>query len=232
MKLKTSFSKKKLLLLIVFITLFGYFLNTFRIHFIEFEGDLSYLEIENLRISGLMYVKNKSILFTDTKEFISTIKEQNPEVKNIEIYPKNISKLIIKVSNHEVCCVLEDTNTNKYLVSIDGKILKKINRYSKYPHEIKLNQEISINQVFPINSLKKIVEIENILLSKEMEIKDIKIEGDKIEMKMETDQLVVLDSETNIKDFIEKLSTMLDYLKQKNLSFKKMDFRFGNVIIE
>lgn len=232
MKLKTSFSKKYILILVLISILLLYFLSTFRINFIEFEGDLTYLDFENLRISGLIYVKNKNIFLNNTEELISSIKEQNPEIKMLEARPKNISKILIKVTNIDVCCVLEDINTNKFLVDSNGKILKRVNRENKYPHEIKLEQQLDLNSNLSINSLKKIVEIENILLSKELEIENIKIEDDKIELRLVGHQVVILNSETNIKDFIEKLTTMLDYLKQKNLDFKKMDFRFGNVISE
>ncbi len=198
----------------------------------EFTGDLTYLDTSNLRVSGLIYFKNKNLLVSDRNTFISELKNQNPEIEQIDISAKNISTAIVKIKNKEVCCVIKDLNTNKYLIGVDGKILKKLSNDTNYPHEINLTQEVNVEKTYSIDSLRKIVEIENVLLNKEMEISEIILDDLKIEMKLTSNQLVILDSETNIKDFVEKLNTMISYLKQKNLSFKKMDFRFGNVIVE
>lgn len=209
-----------------------FLLSKFQITNLEFQGDLTYLDFDSSRISGLIFLKNKNWFLLNKTEFEQDLLEKNPEIEKIEISPKNASLIHVKIQNKEVCCVVRDLNTNKFLISHEGKVLKKLLRDQNYPHEISLDQQVDLNSQISIRSLKKIVEIENVLLNKDMEISKIKIEGDKIEFKLLSGGLLVLDSETNTKNFIEKLSNMLTYFKQKNLNFNKMDFRFGNVVVE
>ncbi|NBO17294.1 MAG: hypothetical protein EBV07_00150 [Proteobacteria bacterium] len=232
MKSKTLFSKKYLLIIVLVVILIIYLISRFSINFIDFEGDLVYLDLTTSRISGLLFLKNNNLLFSNKENFITELRNQNPEIKEINVYPKNFSHLSIKIKNNDICCVLIDSNTNKFLISSNGKVYKQLSRDQNYPNEISLNQSISLNSNFSIESLKKIVEIENILIDRKLDVLEIMIENDKIEFKLKDNQYVVIDSTTNTKNFMDKLFTMLDYLKQKNLSFKKMDFRFGNVVVE
>lgn len=232
MKSKTFFTKNRIILIIIFISLVVFLITKFQISSLEFQGDLTYIDLDSSRISGLVFLKNKNLFLFNKENFVKNLLEINPEIEKIEVTPKNSSLIQIKIQNKEVCCVVSDLNTNKYLISHDGKVIKKLIRDQNYPHEISLEQELTLDSQISIDSLKKIVEIENVLLNKEIEITEIKIEGDRIEFKLISGGLLVLDSETNTKNFIEKLSNMLTYFKQKNLSFNKMDFRFGNVVVE
>ena len=232
MKSKISFSKKYLLLIILLLVLFAYLITRFSINFIEFEGDTSYLDLSSTRVSGLLLLKNKNILLSSKEDFVKELKNTNPEIQDINFYPKNFSIIAIKIKNYDTCCVLVDNNTNKFLISSEGKVIKTLSRDQNYRNEITLKQVVDINSKFSIDSLKKIVEVENILIDKKLDVSEIRLENDKIEFKLSSNQLIIIDSTTNTKNFMEKLFTMLDYLKQKNLSFQKMDFRFGNVVVE
>ena len=232
MKSKTSSYKKYIFIALFLFVIIAVLVARFKINLIEFEGDTTYLNFQDSRISGLVLLKNKNLLISDKNDFITKLKEINPEISSVEIYPKNFSLVKIKIKNQGICCVLKDKNTNKFLVSLDGKIIKSLSRDTNYPNEISLNQEIDLNSKFTIESLKKIVEIENVLLDKRLEVSEIELDNDKIVFELGDHQTVIIDSQINTKNFIEKLTTMIDYFKQKNLSYKKMDFRFGNVVVE
>lgn len=231
MKLKTYFTKKNLVIFILLVLII-LLISRFQVNYIEFQGDLTYLDVGNSRITGLIFLKNTNLLISSKEQFSKNFLEANPEILKLDIQPKNSSLLSIKVTNKEVCCVISDLNTNKFLISHEGKVFKKLSRDQNYPHEINLKQEVTVDSILSISSLKKIVEIENVLLDKDFDVSEIKLENDKIIFKINTGQYLILDSETNTKNFVEKLSSMMSYLKQKNQEFTKMDFRFGNVVVE
>jgi len=232
MKSKTYFTNKNLVIFLTLFVLIAILIASFKVNSVVFQGDLTYLDLNSSRITGLIFLKNKNLLVSGKEEFKTNLLESNPEIQSIEIYPINSSIMEVKITNKDVCCVIIDKNTNKFLISHEGKVLKKLSREQNYPHEIFLQQEVNVESLLSISSLKKIVEIENVLLDKEIEVAEIKLENDKIEFKTKLGKYLVIDSETNTKNFVERFSSMVNYLEQKNIEYNKMDFRFGNVIVE
>lgn len=232
MKSKTFFHKKFTYLFLILLISTGIVVSFFTIDFIEFEGDLTYLNYPESRLLGLNLLKNSNLFFRNEESFKSELRSLNPEIKNIFITPKKFAHINIKIENYEICCVLKDINNQKFLLSLEGKVIKKLDKDKNYLSEIALSQEIKNDSQFEPETIKKLVEIENILIAKNIELANVKIENKKIQLLTNENQEVIIDSETSVKSFFEKFETMLNYLKQKNLTFKKMDFRFGNVVIE
>jgi len=233
MKSKISYRKYFIFLTLALVfSLISYLIYILSINYIELEGDLNYVDNDEIRVLTLNEIKNQNLFINSGEKFKQKLIELNPEIEKIEIRVKNSQTIILKIINKKTCCVLVDANKNKFLIDVNGKVIKKLSSKTSYPDEIELNQEVALNSTFLISTLQKLLEIENILISKNFEVVETRLEGKKITFVSKNQKELILDGEVSSKIFVEKLESMLDYLKQNNKDYRKIDFRFGNVIVE
>jgi cell division septal protein FtsQ len=233
MKSKINYRKYFILLLIFTVfSLISYLVYILSINYIELEGDLNYIDSDEVRVLTLNNIKNQNLFINSGDKFKQKLIELNPEIEKIEIKVKDSQSIIIKINNKKTCCVIIDSNRNKFLINLEGKVLKKLSSKSSYPDEIELNQVVDMNSSFLINSLQKLLDIENILISKNIEVLETRLDGKNITFVSKNQKELILDDEVSSKVFVEKLESMLNYLKQNNKDYQKIDFRFGNVIVE
>ena len=233
MKSKINYRKYFILLLIFTVfSLISYLVYILSINYIELDGDLNYIDTDDVRVLTLNNIKNQNLFINSGDKFKQKLIELNPEIEKIEIKVKDSQSIIIKINNKKTCCVIIDSNRNKFLINLEGKVLKKLSSKSSYPDEIELNQVVDMNSSFLINSLQKLLDIENILISKNIEVLETRLDGKNITFVSKNQKELILDDEVSSKVFVEKLESMLNYLKQNNKDYQKIDFRFGNVIVE
>ena len=233
MKSKISYRKYFIFLLIALVfSLISYLLYILSINYIELEGDLNYVDNDEIRVLTLNEIKNQNLFINSGEKFKQKLIELNPEIEKIEIRVKNSQTITLKIINKKTCCVLVDENKNKFLIDVNGKVIKKLSSKTTYPDEIELNQEVALNSTFLINTLQKLLDIENILISKNFEVVETRLEGKNIKFISKDQKELILNDEVSSKVFVEKLESMLNYLKQNNKDYRKIDFRFGNVIVE
>jgi cell division septal protein FtsQ len=233
MKSKINYRKYFILLLIFTVfSLISYLVYILSINYIELDGDLNYIDSDEVRVLTLNNIKNQNLFINSGDKFKQKLIELNPEIEKIEIKVKDSQSIIIKINNKKTCCVIIDSNRNKFLINLEGKVLKKLSSKSSYPDEIELNQVVDMNSSFLINSLQKLLDIENILISKNIEVLETRLDGKNITFVSKNQKELILDDEVSSKVFVEKLESMLNYLKQNNKDYQKIDFRFGNVIVE
>ena len=233
MKSKISYRKYFIFLLIALVfSLISYLLYILSINYIELEGDLNYVDNDEIRVLTLNEIKNQNLFINSGEKFKQKLIELNPEIEKIEIRVKNSQTITLKIINKKTCCVLVDANKNKFLIDVNGKVIKKLSSKTTFPDEIELNQEVALNSAFLINTLQKLLDIENILISKNFEVVETRLEGKNIKFISKDQKELILNDEVSSKVFVEKLESMLNYLKQNNKDYRKIDFRFGNVIVE
>jgi hypothetical protein len=233
MKSKINYRKYFILLLIFTVfSLISYLVYILSINYIELDGDLNYIDTDDVRVLTLNNIKNQNLFINSGDKFKQKLIELNPEIEKIEIKVKDSQSIIIKINNKKTCCVIIDSNRNKFLINLEGKVIKKLSSKSSYPDEIGLNQAVDMNSSFLINSLQKLLDIENILISKNIEVLETRLDGKNITFVSKNQKELILDDEVSSKVFVEKLESMLNYLKQNNKDYQKIDFRFGNVIVE
>jgi len=233
MKSKTSYRKYFIFLTLALVfSLISYLIYILSINYIELEGDLNYVDNDEIRVLTLNEIKNQNLFINSGEKFKQKLIELNPEIEKIEIRVKNSQTIILKIINKKTCCVLVDANKNKFLIDINGKVIKKLSSKTSYPDEIELNQEVALNSTFLINTLQKLLDIENILISKNFEVIETRLEGKNIKFFSKDQKELLLNDEVSSRVFVEKLESMLNYLKQNNKDYRKIDFRFGNVIVE
>lgn len=233
MKSKTSYRKYFIFLTLALVfSLISYLIYILSINYIELEGDLNYVDNDEIRVLTLNEIKNQNLFINSGEKFKQKLIELNPEIEKIEIRVKNSQTIILKIINKKTCCVLVDANKNKFLIDINGKVIKKLSSKTTYPDEIELNQEVALNSFFLINTLQKLLDIENILISKNFEVIETRLEGKNIKFFSKDQKELLLNDEVSSRVFVEKLESMLNYLKQNNKDYRKIDFRFGNVIVE
>ena len=233
MKSKINYRKYFILLLIFTVfSLISYLVYILSINYIELDGDLNYIDSDEVRVLTLNNIKNQNLFINSGDKFKQKLIELNPEIEKIEIKVKDSQSIIIKINNKKTCCVIIDSDRNKFLINLEGKVIKKLSSKSSYPDEIELNQVVDMNSSFLINSLQKLLDIENILISKNIEVLETRLDGKNITFVSKNQKELILDDEVSSKVFVEKLESMLNYLKQNNKDYQKIDFRFGNVIVE
>ena len=233
MKSKINYRKYFILLLIFTVfSLISYLVYILSINYIELDGDLNYIDSDEVRVLTLNNIKNQNLFINSGDKFKQKLIELNPEIEKIEIKVKDSQSIIIKINNKKTCCVVIDSDRNKFLINLEGKVIKKLSSKSSYPDEIELNQVVDMNSSFLINSLQKLLDIENILISKNIEVLETRLDGKNITFVSKNQKELILDDEVSSKVFVEKLESMLNYLKQNNKDYQKIDFRFGNVIVE
>ena len=233
MKSKINYRKYFILLLIFTVfSLISYLVYILSINYIELDGDLNYIDTDDVRVLTLNNIKNQNLFINSGDKFKQKLIELNPEIEKIEIKVKDSQSIIIKINNKKTCCVIIDSDRNKFLINLEGKVIKKLSSKSSYPDEIELNQVVDMNSSFLINSLQKLLDIENILISKNIEVLETRLDGKNITFVSKNQKELILDDEVSSKVFVEKLESMLNYLKQNNKDYQKIDFRFGNVIVE
>ena len=233
MKSKISYRNYFIFLLIALVfSLISYLLYILSINYIELEGDLNYVDNDEIRVLTLNEIKNQNLFINSGEKFKQKLIELNPEIEKIEIRVKNSQTITLKIINKKTCCVLVDENKNKFLIDVNGKVITKLSSKTTYPDEIELNQEVALNSTFLINTLQKLLDIENILISKNFEVVETRLEGKNIKFISKDQKELILNDEVSSKVFVEKLESMLNYLKQNNKDYRKIDFRFGNVIVE
>ena len=233
MKSKINYRKYFILLLIFTVfSLISYLVYILSINYIELDGDLNYIDTDYVRVLTLNNIKNQNLFINSGDKFKQKLIELNPEIEKIEIKVKDSQSIIIKINNKKTCCVIIDSDRNKFLINLEGKVIKKLSSKSSYPDEIELNQVVDMNSSFLINSLQKLLDIENILISKNIEVLETRLDGKNITFVSKNQKELILDDEVSSKVFVEKLESMLNYLKQNNKDYQKIDFRFGNVIVE
>lgn len=232
MKSKILSTKKIIyIFLILSFVVLGYLYFTLKVRIITFSGELTYHNEKELHFEAQKMIKLSNLLFNNFSNFNNDMLSKYKEIRDIQITITGADSIDIKIKNYDLCCVINSYG-NKFLVGKEGEILRKLEKEKIYNNEITLNQVISIGDTLNIESLKKIFEVENILIDREIEITKVLLEKEVITLVSSDGKKFLLDSETNLRLFSEKLDSILDHIKISNKEYSSLDFRFGNIILE
>jgi len=208
-----------------------YFLYNQRVNKFEFEGDLRYSDLSSIKVFALNLLKDQNILFFSKSNFEEQLKSENKEIKNIDYSIVSLDKIKIKISVVDNCCVLKDINENIFLISREGKIIKKLHE-SYYEDVISLNQEISEKDTLNIGLLFKLDEINRQFKSDKLKIIGFNLFNNYVEISLNDNSIIVIDETTNVTDLEKKYESLVSHLGQNNKKYSIVDFRFDKVIVK
>ena len=209
-----------------------YFISTLKVNKFIFEGDVAYLDLDEIKIISLNYLKDQSLFSYDKKEFENQIRITNPQIESISytIYSHDTLQLSFKI--REQCCIVVDSDTNKYLIDSTGNVTKKLISTKKFENEINLDQKISVdNKLNPINVLK-MKEIKNQLKNENIEVTSFLLEKNNVYIKLNNDIQIIIDENFEINNLIQKYKNLSSYLEQNQKNYSIVDFRFEKVIVK
>jgi hypothetical protein len=153
----------------IFILITGiYFVLTLKINKFIFNGDTTYLDLDEVKIISLNYLKDQNLFTYNKSDFENRLKLSNPHLNFIgySIYSQDTIQLTFKIN--EQCCVVVDLDTNKYLIDSSGNVTKKLPSTRNYNNEILLDQKINLENklnaanVLKMNEIKNLFKVENI----------------------------------------------------------------------
>ena len=100
MKSKINYRKYFILLLIFTVfSLISYLVYILSINYIELDGDLNYIDSDEVRVLTLNNIKNQNLFINSGDKFKQKLIELNPEIEKIEIKVKDSQSIIIKINN-------------------------------------------------------------------------------------------------------------------------------------
>lgn len=219
----------KLIIVLLIVLSFLYFLLTQRVNKFEFEGDIEYSDISKIKISALNLLKDQNILFFDKKSFEEEIKNENPEIKEVQFKILGLDKILIKIKVIDKCCVIKDTNESLFLISKEGKVLKKLSVDSKVD-SISLTQEISGNENFNVNLLFKIDEIKTQFQAGSLKLNGFKIKNNILEVNLSDGATLIIDQDTDVSEIENKYKSLISHASQNQKKYSIVDFRFDKVV--
>lgn len=229
--MKLSHKKKWIFLLFIFILfLSGFF------------GFSWYFSIKEVLvdgykdINGLALIKNKNIIFFDTKKYEDILFQTNTNISTISIIKSYPSTLRINVEQASATAILPVGNGN-FVLSKEGRILAKerndsthlphINYYQKIPFQGYESGDI-VNNSDILFSLKLLERLAYLGIASD----SIDINGlDMIVLKKGTIEYVFT-TERNIQEQYENLKIIVEKFKIDGKQYKRIDLRFDKPIIK
>ncbi len=209
-----------------------YLIFTLKVNKFIFEGEVNFLDLDEIKIISLNYLKDQNLFSYNKKEFENQVRITNPHIESISytIYSHDTLQLSFKFK--EQCCIVADSDSNKYLIDSTGNVTKKLNSIKKFENEINLDQKISLdNKLNPTNVLK-MTEIKNQFKNENIEVISFLLEKNNVYIKLNNDIEIIIDDKFEINNLIQKYKNLSSYLKQNQKNYSIVDFRFEKVIVK
>lgn len=209
-----------------------YFLLNLKINKFIFTGQVNYLDADELKVLALNSLKDQSLFFYDKSAFETGLKNTNPQVSKVNFSIKNQDTLEINIELNQVCCVIVDSDGQKFLVSAEGKVFKKIISSKSYDSEIFLDQKINLTATLNPNSALKMNELRKSLSDEGVFVNNFLLDSDNINIKTSDGTLIIINDKMEVKNFISKYKNLNSYLKQNQKNYSIVDFRFEKVVVK
>ncbi len=217
----------------MFVLIMGiYFVLTLKINKFIFNGDTAYLDLDEVKIISLNYLKDQNLFSYNKGDFENQLKLSNPHINYVgySIYSQDTIQLTFKIN--EQCCVVVDLDTNKYLIDSSGNVTKKLTSIKNYNNEILLDQKINLeNKLNPVNVLK-MNEIKNLFKTENIEVTSFLLDKNNVHININNSIQIIIDEKFDIKNLIQKYKNLTLYLEQNQKNYSIVDFRFEKVIVK
>lgn len=204
-----------------------------RINKFVFTGDINFVDVQKLKIISLNFLKDQSLFWFGKSDYENEIKNEFPQIKFISYKIVNNDTVEIIVEAEKICCVIEDLNEKKFIISDTGKILRKYD--GNFKSDIKFKTKIVLNEGSDINlNLTKIL---NNISNNVIKIEDIientfYLENEQIYFYTLDSIQVIINENTNFEKLNENLKSMKSYLKQNEKNYSILDFRFEKIVVK
>ena len=217
----------------IFILITGiYLVFNLKINKFIFSGDTVYLDLDEVKIISLNYLKDQNLFTYNKSDFESQLKLSNPHIESVSysIYSQDTLQLTFRIKDQ--CCVVVDIDTNKYLIDSSGNVAKKLSSTKSYDNEIVLDQKINLeNKLNPVNVLK-MNEIKNLFKAENIEVTSFLLDKNNVHIKINNSIQIIIDEKFEIKNLIQKYKNLTLFLEQNQKNYSIVDFRFEKVIVK
>lgn len=190
-----------------------------------------------IKVNGLENFRQKNILLVSDKEIISTLKQSNPQLKNIRVEKQYPDQLIISVETDSSVAALK-VNQGYFLLNQSGKLLSKDRNSSAGLPQINYYQQLNYNAY----NLGDQIDLQDIVISlhfaKKMRetglsVLSIDIGGvDVIRLNLQNKQVIVFSTEKDIELQDFQFEKIIRQFKIEGQGFEALDFRFDKPIIK
>jgi hypothetical protein len=228
----TSLIKILTFLLIIILIILA-FLNL-KISKFVFTFDKRFFEESDFKVFALNNLKDQSLLIYSKGNFENQIKEAFPEINDITYEIFNFDTLKVNFKASDLCCIVSDTNGLLFLISSEGKVLRKISLQTYNKKEVKFEYLGNLEIGYKLNS--KVTNRLNDLFvnefSSEILLDKILFTFDKIILYTKDEVEIVIDENTDLEKFKSQFSEIKKYLESSSKKFSSLDFRFEKVIVK
>ena len=216
-------------LLIIFII---YLLLSLKINKFVFSGETSYIDTDLVKILALNRLKDQSLLFYNKSGFEDELRNNYPQIENVSYEIKSQDTLEISFKSKNYCCVVVDSDLNKYLIDTSGKVFQKLTTLKNYENEIILDQKIDTDTSLNPKNVLKMNEIKKNFNEEGYKIKTFNLDKNNISIKVDNDNLIIIDDNSEVKNLANKYKNLLSYLTQNQKNYSIVDFRFDKVVVK
>jgi len=216
----------------ILVLLLLYFLLNLKINKFVFTGQVDYLDSDELKVLALNYLKDQSLFFYDKSNFETELKNNNPQLAKVSYRIKNQDTLEINFELNPICCVIVDLDQQKFLISGEGKVYKKINQSKNYNSEIFLDQKINLTSSLNPSSALKMNDLRKSLADEGITVNNFLLDSESINIKLSDNTLIIINDKMEVKNFISKYKNLSSYLKQNQKNYSIVDFRFEKVVVK
>ncbi len=188
-------------------------------------------------VNGLENLQQRNTFLTTDEEIIQTVKQNNPQLKNIGVEKKYPDQLIIRVEADSSVASLK-VNQGYFLLNPSGKIMIKDKNNSTQLPIINYYQQLNYNAynigdqidlqdiVASLHFVKKTVDMELPVLS-------IDIGGvDMIRLNLQAKKTLIFSPDKNIDIQDYQFEKLIRQFKIEGRDFESLDFRFDKPIIK
>jgi len=200
----------------------------------DFVYDPRFFEYNNFKIFALNDLKDQNLFFYSKNNFEDQVKKAFPEIIDIkyEISSWDTLKVFFEASN--ICCIVSDINGIFFLISNDGKVLRKISIDSFNLQEVKFEYLGNLEMGYNLNSkvINRLNELALGNLNSEISLDKILFTFDKIVLNTKDGIEIVIDEETDLSKFKSQFLEIKKHLESSNKKYSSLDFRFEKVIVK
>jgi cell division septal protein FtsQ len=228
-----NYKKKKYFIFVLIVGLFVVFLNIFKINKFSFVGDTQYLDIQKLKILSLNLLKDQPIFWHDKYLFQEKVKSEFPQVKGISYKIVNSDTLEINIEAEDICCVISDVKEKSYVISKNGNVLRDYDGVNSSDIKIKSSMSLTLSESLDKNltNLLYLIVIKNVKFD-EVKENEFYLEKDFIYFYTSDSKQVIINENTDLKNFSENLKSMKSYLQQNQKNYSILDFRFEKIVVK
>lgn len=228
-----NYKKKKYFIFVLIVGLFVVFLNIFKINKFSFVGDTQYLDIQKLKILSLNLLKDQPIFWHDKYLFQEKVKSEFPQVKGISYKIVNSDTLEINIEAEDICCVISDVKEKSYVISKNGNVLRDYDGVNSSDIKIKSSMSLTLSESLD----KNLTNLLYLIVTKNVKFDEVKenefyLEKDFIYFYTSDSKQVIINENTDLKNFSENLKSMKSYLQQNQKNYSILDFRFEKIVVK